>query len=215
MAKHREPSHDEFMKDVAQHEVKILLDNDIYRHLRCKQPGSSCYWFDIITAPGILVFTGDMSGFTFRRLYDMFEFFRNDSCGINPSYWAEKVEAECRGSGVEKFSEDKFKRIVFECVRDWIRDHRDECTRAERRELWEQIESDVLFYDDSDSYGVRLIDAAIGFEHMLNSQCKFRFEEFWEHNFNDYTFRFIWCCRAIVWAIAQYDAQRKAKAVAA
>ncbi len=188
-----------------------MLDNGVYRHLRCKQPGSSNYWFDIITAPGILVFTGDMGGFTFRRIEDMLGFFRRPDGIINPDYWSEKVEAECRTDRVEQFSEDKFKQIVGEYTREWIRDRRADCTRVERRALWEAIKDEVLSADP-DGNGVLMFDAANDFKHKLNSQCEFWFQDFWDRNFNDYSYRFIWCCRAIVWAIAQYDAQRAAKA---
>lgn len=205
MANSYEPTQAAFDKDVSGHQMSVLLDQGILRHLRFKRPGSSAYWFDIITAPGILIFTGDMGGYTFRRLDDMFEFFRTDAGRINPSYWAEKVEAECRTDGIAKFSPEKFRRIMFECVRDWVRDNRDRCTREERRSLWDEITLDVLHTGEDEGC---MIGAANDFEHTLNAGCKFRFQDFWDHNFDEYTYRFIWCCRALVWAIKQYDAAK-------
>lgn len=199
----REPKQTQFDSDVCAHQMAVLLDQGIYRHLRFKRPGQSAYWFDIITAPGILVFTGDMGGYTFRRVEDMFQFFRHER--INPGYWAEKVEAESKTIGVATFSPDKFRRIVFEYVRDWVRKNRDRCTREERRELWDEITNDVLRADEN---GVRMFDAANEFQHKLNADCKFHFQDFWEHDFDEFTYSFIWCCRALVWAIAKYDATK-------
>lgn len=196
-----EPPQDEFDRNVASHKMTVLLDQGIYRHLRFKRPGTIAYWFDIITAPGILVFSGDMGGYTFRRLDDMFEFFRSGAGRINPQYWAEKVEAECKTDGIKKFSLTKFRGILREYVRDWIRDNRCCCTRVERRELWQEINSVVLNAGEN-----RMYNAAYYFTHRLNGNCGFRFNDLWDHNFNEFTERFIWCCRALVWAIKQYDA---------
>ncbi|MFY3739344.1 hypothetical protein ACOS9E_25265, partial [Escherichia coli] len=49
-----------FLLDTAFHRLEIIRDDGFYRHLRMKQPGTSCYYFDIITWPGYLTVTGDM-----------------------------------------------------------------------------------------------------------------------------------------------------------
>ena len=36
------------------------------------------------------------------------------------------------------------------------------------------------------------------------------FEEIWEHDFQDYSHRFRWCCHAIEWAIDKYDESKEA-----
>ena len=69
------PTEDSFLKDVAQHEMSVLLDNEIYRHVRFFRPGTNCYSFELITGPGYLLYRGDMGCFEFERMYDMFEFF--------------------------------------------------------------------------------------------------------------------------------------------
>lgn len=38
------------------------------------------------------------------------------------------------------------------------------------------------------------------------------FLDFWESDCTSYTYRYLWCCYAIVWAIQQYDAAMKEKA---
>ena len=63
-----------FLTDVSKHEITILKDDGIYRHLRFRTPTTNHQYFEIITWPGYLTFTGDMGCFVFARLKDMFEF---------------------------------------------------------------------------------------------------------------------------------------------
>ncbi|MEN5374297.1 hypothetical protein [Stenotrophomonas hibiscicola] len=41
-----------FEKDTAEHQMEVLLDNGVYRHLRFKRPGSYAFSFDVVTWPG-------------------------------------------------------------------------------------------------------------------------------------------------------------------
>jgi hypothetical protein len=79
-----------FIKDTAEHEMTILHNDGLYRHLRFKKPGTRFYWFDLITWPGYLTIAGDMGTFTFERTEDMLTFFRGAG-DINPQYWSEKI----------------------------------------------------------------------------------------------------------------------------
>lgn len=90
-----------FARDTSAHQLRILKDDGLYRHLRFQPPPtmSSCYWFDLITVPGALIFQGDGNTFAFRRVTDMFEFFRHGiwrdgSIHINPVYWSEKLTSD-------------------------------------------------------------------------------------------------------------------------
>jgi hypothetical protein len=86
-----------FEKHTAYHWMDIVRDDGENRHIRFQQRGTGVYHFDIITWPGKLCITGDCGTFVFRRLPDMFEFFRSTQRGrINAQYWAEKVIAEGR-----------------------------------------------------------------------------------------------------------------------
>src|SRR5690348_13144744 len=91
-----------FLKDVSTHEMIVIRDDGANRHIRFKRPGTSCMYFDLITWPGYLCYTGDMGTYVFSRLEDMFEFFRTDrdynkrkgrELSINPKYWGEKLQA--------------------------------------------------------------------------------------------------------------------------
>ena len=90
-----------FLLDTAFHRLEIIRDDGLYRHLRMKQPGTSCYYFDIITWPGYLTVTGDMGTWTFSRIADMFDFFGPWQDGINTGYWSEKLEAGAGHSACE------------------------------------------------------------------------------------------------------------------
>jgi hypothetical protein len=110
-----------FAADVSHHEMTVLRDDGLYRHLRFVRvtqnaetgalERSSFYWFDLITWPGCLAVNGDMSGFMFARTEDMFSFFRGHR--INPGYWAEKL---CGPSAVKEYSEEKFRKLVTEHI---------------------------------------------------------------------------------------------------
>ena len=210
-------SEERFLKDVAEHEMIIVRDDGLYRHIRFKKPGTGCMRFDLITWPGYLCYTGDMGTYVFSRLADMFEFFRADrehmrlrdgrTLAINPGYWGEKLQAVERsgdGGSYREFSEEKFKRAVLEHLVGWIRYRRDHTTKEERRELWDAVMFDVIGAD-GDSGGYRQQVAAHDFHHRVNNRVEFYFQDFWEINVMDYTHRFIWCCYALAWGITKYD----------
>ena len=109
-----------FKRDVAKHEMTVLHDDGLYRHLRFARPkpASFMYWFDLITWPGSLTIRGDIGeSYTFSRLPDMFEFFRGKD--INPHYWSEKLDGG-RDSAKE-YSEEKFRQLVVEYFVDSVR----------------------------------------------------------------------------------------------
>lgn len=197
----------DFPKDIANHTVEIRLDSGVHRDLHFSKNGSSVHSFTLTTWPGFLCISGDMGCFVFRRLQDMFEFFRRDTAEgitINPSYWAEKLEAvERQAKGYDQFEEE----IFFQSLLD----------RFEGIE-----EEDGLFGDATPS---KIIAAMHEHRRELNEpgerECRahwddfkfegFTFSDLWEVRGREYTYRFLWCLHAIVWGIEQYD---KAKAEA-
>jgi hypothetical protein len=105
-----------FARNTAGHTMTVLHDDGLYRHLRftSNPRGYSEYWFDLITTPGQLVFSGDGESYVFRRTTDMFEFFRSGiyrdgSLHINPGYWSEKLTSnrEAATTYSEKLFEDE------------------------------------------------------------------------------------------------------------
>lgn len=67
-----------FRVDTAQHQMELLQNNGLHRHLKFSNAESSVYRFDILTWPGYLTICGDIGTSVFRRMSDMPEFFRND-----------------------------------------------------------------------------------------------------------------------------------------
>ena len=208
---------DQFLKDAESHVMTVIRDEGIHRHLRFRKalPAGSEYWFDLITYPGELVITGDMGTYVFRRLTDMFEFFRTDQkyaerrgckLGINLSYWVEKLQAMPR-DGVKEFDEDRLNSVIRERLMNWMRDKRDRTSKEERRDLWDAVHDEVIHADGKERKKI----AAYDFVHTVRDGLLFRFSDLWESNFERYTFQFVWVCYAIAWGIKTYDESKTTK----
>lgn len=197
----------DFLRDVATHELTIIRNEGLYRHLRFSRPGSSCMYFDLITWPGHLCYTGDMGTYVFQRIEDMLEFFRRETKGdelpINPGYWSEKVIAVDGGrsaGSVFEYDHDRYLAVVNEYLSDWLEGLDDDASA----ELREAVQDDVLQWADShDEHGN--YNRAYEFSATVNG-CKYQFTDLFERNFRRFTPRFLWCCRALVWGIEAWDA---------
>ncbi|HEY6115445.1 MAG TPA: hypothetical protein VI172_05755 [Candidatus Dormibacteraeota bacterium] len=112
-----------FARDTARHEMTVLHDDGLYRHLRFSSNprGYGEYWFDLITWPGCLTVRGDYGdGYTFTRERDMLPFFRADRrWGINPHYWAQKLDGH--RASAKSYSEDAFRQVVRELFVEAVR----------------------------------------------------------------------------------------------
>lgn len=190
-----------FESDIAKHEMRIIRDDGVHRHIRFQRPGTMCMHFDLITWPGYLCYVGDMGCYVFKRLEDMFQFFRGHRPKL--SYWAEKVEASDKCDGVQEFSADKFRAEV----KDFYDQHLEHCSDVSEEDaavLWSEIEDRV--FTSLENYGEHGAWAALGdFEHE-----GFRFTD-WERQCKEYTHRFVWCCHALPWAISMYDKAKEAE----
>lgn len=197
------PTEDSFLKDVAQHEMSVLLDNEIYRHVRFSRPGTNCYSFELITGPGYLLYRGDMGCFEFERMYDMFEFFSSGResyvkqgkvIPINLNYWAEKLEAVSsdgrnRTGAVKVYCPNMFRAAVMSYLDD-----------AEASdEIREEVFDLVLSFADEEQDAYRAV------HDFESSDGSFRINDFWEADLTEYTYHYVWCCYAISWGIMKYD----------
>jgi hypothetical protein len=187
-----------FEKEIANHVLRVVHEDGLHRHLRCEIPRGHIEagfgWFDIVTYPGHLVISGDMGCYVFSRLRDMFEFFR----GERPNYgsWAEKLEAADKSCGYHAFSNERFEAAVREDVDAFIESNG--LNDEDAAELRQHVDDEVLV---SPNDAVEAINLASEFRFNRREV----FPDFWEHNLDEYTFRFLWCCNAIQWAIRQYD----------
>jgi hypothetical protein len=114
-----------FARDVADHRMIVRLDQGLHRHLVFEPREHS--WnnrFELITAPGSLTITGDRGDYTFRRLTDMFQFFRSNPDRphqINVRYWAEKLSDGRRS--VQVYSEEVARTHIQESLDTAVADH--------------------------------------------------------------------------------------------
>jgi hypothetical protein len=200
-----------FERDVARHEMTIVRDDGVDRHIKFCREGDSAYWFEILTWPGTLCIKGDMGTYVFSRLTDMFEFFRADrgrdpaKLYINTGYWCEKLQAvDCNGYGdgrAREFDSEKFTARAKEHFDSYFEER--DVTDEKRASLWAEIESDVLPHVDDGE--IRAFDRLMEFHDPDFPRL---FEDCWEWNCKEYTFHFVWCLYAIAWAIRTYDAAK-------
>lgn len=201
-------SHESFIKDIENHVLTVKLDQGLYRDMTFAKPDSSCMLVNITTRNGFLFYTGDMGSFTFRRTPDMFDFFRNKDGGINPCYWAEKLEAVDRFGGHEEFSES----IANNCIDSRLLDFLSELDMddPEDEEKATQAKSAVFdFKRCTDSYN-SMVEAYNDWD--ADEAGGMKLDDFFDGSFNTHTSRLIWCLRAIVHVINLYDQQTQGEA---
>lgn len=189
---------EEFLRCVQNHQMEVLLDNGVYRHLQFKAPETGNRLFHLVTFPGRLVCCGDMGSYLFERTEDMFKFFRREELSVNLGYWSEKVDAQDR-DGVTEFSIAKAKELIEEIVMD----ETEALEEADRRRIGDELQ-DLLDSIDSDAGDVGdVLRIARDFDgdHIDGDW----FCDLWESSMETYTYRFQWACFAIVWGINQYD----------
>ncbi len=195
---------DSFLKDVENHKIKILHDDGVYRHIRFSNQGSSVMRFDLITAPGLLLYRGDMGCYEFERLHDMFNLFRNDKkeyhlkmgrkIPINEGYWAEKLESIDKDSGYKKYSSELFLETVERLAIDYLESNPDIDEDDFRWELTDEVLS-------KSEFEVEAYHAASDFRFNDDEV----FSDFWEITLTETAYRYTWACYAIVWGIDRYD----------
>jgi hypothetical protein len=185
--------------------MTVLRDDGLYRHVRFRDPALGfCMQFDIITWPEHLCYTGDMGTYVFSRIDDMFQFFRREPDGnVALGYWAEKCISSDR-DGLKEFLKDALEAAVKADYDDFV--DRENLSDEDKVGLWEEIKYEILKSSSIES----AIDAASRFRflpHGGTHQLEV-FPDFWESNLEGYTPRFVWCCFALPWAIAKYDAAK-------
>jgi hypothetical protein len=189
----------DFDNNILEHVVSVCRDDGVYRHLRCRRPGTIVFGFDIVTWPGYLAITGDMGCYVFSRLNDMFDFFGKCGVkdGINPQYWGEKLQAP-DSRDVTEFDLEVYK----ECVEEWRDEMLEDIPEDEQEEFIGMVESHLLWdfefeheaYESLSSFHTRQVTEITNYS---------------EWNFRSYKYHYIWCLYAIVWAIGKYCEEKK------
>ncbi len=184
-----------FERDTAEHEMTVLHDDGLYRHLRFATPGSFMYGYDLITWPGHLAINGDIdSGYTFARREDMTLFFASGP-DINPDYWAEKITNSAARAGTRVYSEDRFHAAVEQAFENSALEEDPE-REAQIRAAWaEHIEFKDLNCEDVAHIALRDFDAE-----------GFQFYDWWEWDLRAWDYHFLLCCFAIRAGVEKYRA---------
>lgn len=183
-----------FKADTKDHVMVVLRDDGLYRHIRFQTPGTSAYFYDLVTWPGVLAIVGDVQDLMFSRIEDMFEFFTAGAEGINPQYWAEKLQGPDASRAVEQFSRDMY----TDHVREWC---------AEQIGDIDEGDSPILLRD---AVGQELLSPLPTNRYEAIERLKefshgnHRIYEPYEWGLTEYSPHYLWCCWAIVLGIKQY-----------
>jgi hypothetical protein len=177
-----------------EHQMHILHDEGLYRHLKFEHPSRTDIWrFHIVTWPGHLTITGDLESYTFCAAEDMLDFFTqgiDPTTGINASYWAEKVRAESTQSPVKEYCPDLFERIV-ETEYAKIPEI---CNHDERTlEDWASIKEDMLGQAQWSEEDARRVGRE--YPELFPNQ---------DVNLVYYSWHYLLSCHAVAWAAKQY-----------
>ena len=196
-----------FLKDTKEHQLTIVKDDGIYRHIQISKPGTCVCHYNLTTWPYHLCISGDMGTWVFSRIEDMFDFFiMNDSDynkpdEINPHYWAEKVQAISRfgGSGIYEFDTDDFKAQVRRRVKEYFEGHPQGC-----KECLQELEDDVFMY--MDDYPKEVIyERLYNFSYSAPDGDEFTFSGEDMPDAQRFSLYYIWILYAIVKGITMYN----------
>jgi len=191
---------EQFLKDIKDFEITIENDNGLNRVISCRNKnGTFNRSFSIITWCNHLCISGDMGDFIYSRTEDMFDFFKQEELKINVDYWTEKMTScSVFGGGSNRgtaYNSQKTKDNVLNYVKnnkDWYLD--------DRQSLEEEIE-DICFEDGD----IRVEDALNEAFSDFNI-CPETLHDLMEYGV---TYHTEWCLYAIVWAIQEYDKNKK------
>lgn len=200
MAQKPELSYDEFKEDVSNHQLKIIHEDGLHRHLLIREPGSGCYHYRITTWPGYLSFSGDMGCFVFERTSDMFELFRRPIENINFGYLNEKLIAAGRNADDLEYNHDAFESAVNGYLNGWMEDNQE----AEPEFIDEQKHKVSSLLDEAKEYNSEEHSRWL-IHDFRSDEAGVSFEDFHDRTLTRYTHRFLWCCFAIVHAVHLYD----------
>jgi hypothetical protein len=133
----------------------------------------------------------------------MFEFFESDHGGINPQYWAEKLQ----GPGHDMARSYSHEALVAR-VHEWAREV---CEWGDFEDVYPSLLIGAIDREILDSGTTHEQD---GHERLRLLEDELGWRDTWEWDLREFDFQFLWCCWAIAWGIRQYRGAT-AKAAAA
>ncbi|MCB5280482.1 hypothetical protein [Arthrobacter sp. ES1] len=205
-----------FQENSADHQLTVLHEHGLYRHIRMAEPGTRMWSWDIVTWPGHLATSGDIAdglnltefvtsadGLTFSREPDMIRDFFGRMRGNRPyyadgapsldfRYWAEKLQGDQRQTA-KAYVHENFIRFVTETLTERREDGYDASLTQERvDELIDEVKQ-------LEEYEAAARDWLAAHDD--------EFPDSWENDFKDYTFHFQVACYAINAAVQAYLAR--------
>lgn len=140
------------------HETITLFEDGLYRHYRVNLPEAHS-WVEIITWPGHLTITGDLSDtYTFKREPDMLRDFFHAAYGPDYGYWASKLTIPCAHDAIHRWDLDEFMEDVHRLQTEGY-EFDEDVESAEfidtQQEAWKWIEEAGLDLCDHYGMGVR------------------------------------------------------------
>lgn len=193
------PTYEQFAKNVAEHTIKINIDDGLFRDFTVSREDTINQHYNITTRKGYLFFTGDMGSFTFKRCDDMLEFFRQkDPSNINPGYWHEKVEAANSRGGCKSFDSENAEAVLLKELEEFVSSF--EITDEAKEEATEYVENIVGFNTGSEWEFIAAIS-----DWDAESAGGMQIDDFDWHGTEVWSYQYIWCLYAIVHAIKLYD----------
>lgn len=200
MTNYRDEVNIAFQQKLPKLRMEVKRDEGLYRHLSFRWD-KSFGWFEIITWPGCLTIYGDYGTYVFSRLPDMFEFFHPcPGDGINPHYWAQKVRAEDRFSGTERFCFDTARANFMNCIEDWPQPVQDMAV---------EIIDDLEHGGSSDGSDFYKAVFELDIEHEGRD---YGIQDFHEFDNTQFTYAFLFSLHCIVGGIEMYKASLANKA---
>ncbi|MEU0783445.1 hypothetical protein ABZ341_17965 [Streptomyces sp. NPDC006173] len=194
-----------FTRGTAGHEMAVLFDQGLYRHLRFASPDGSGYRFDLHTSPNRLMFSGEVGIYVFSvwPTVDLFKVFSESSVGDQPNfgYWTEKLAAWSEPA--IQFSNDRFDaQIAHELAEgenDW----------PGVTDAWTAKSSGFLAeysFETEQAARFAACDFSFQADDTESWEPAFKFSDCARWVLDDYDWRYLWACHAALYGIGQYNA---------
>lgn len=171
-----------FEKDIADHELKIIIDNGVNRIIEFRNKnGSLNQFFIVMQAKGRICFTGDMGDFIFTNHdNDMLDWFHGN---MSLSHIAEKRRTDDTRKFDEDSAKESIKMIVDDFCRDYIYDYIESGCDDEnddnfenalaswQRDLYHEV-IDELDFEDDEAFNRYAYDLSV----KVNDSIKFEID---------------------------------------
>lgn len=204
-----------FTEHTSDHELTVIHDDGLYRHVRMAKPGTRIWSWDIVTWPGYLTIVGDIAnGYTFTRDQDMFAFFytpknqrstfTDGAPHLDLRYWAEKLVGPT-GSHVKEYSRAVFAELVDDRLRELIEENTVDPRDAE--EFGDTPDPDGM--TEAKAEAVRQDAAWHGEDEnsaheWMRDHPEVMGEDSFENDVTDFTFQYVLAALAIEATVRRY-----------